>query len=1052
MAAQADGTVLINTEIKKDGAIEDISTLKEALQQLTTAVKDLTAGLANSFGGIGKRADSAADQIDKISSSAKKAEANVESLEEQMAKITVDHGFQPKDTDNEAPRFSHERGEFEDYSKSVEKFINDYASGMDKVEESTNEFKAEISSLSKQLKDLESQGFYFGDDQYDETYMKLAKVKQALVDYKKEMLSPAESPKINMESLQGQVDSLKRKLQQLTDQGKTFGDSLYDSTYQSLTKAQAELNGYKKNLTAPVKIPVDLDQDSFAFQIQQLKAKLAELGKQGITLGNPQYDSVYAELQRVTQAEKEYKKSLLDADQGQKMVKKSADRMNKSMDKAGKSAKSAGKGMSALKMLGTSILFSFVFQAISAITGAVKEGFDNLSRYSKETNGTLSLLKSSLTTLKNSFAAAFSPILTLVAPALNKLIGLLVDVNNWIAQTMAALTGKNTFVKAVAVQEDYAASLSDTKKAAKEAAKEVKKASFAFDTLIQLQKPGDTDTYTGPTPDQMFETKQVSEDAKAMADNIGKALDTIKDKVLEIGDISKKGFLSGLGNYKPLLKELSKDLGSIGTNLKEIITDADVMTAAKRFVTTFIDMVGKLAGSLASVGLTVAANVVGGIESYLSKNTERIKAWLIRMFNIGTEINTVLGDFFVAFSDVFSVFASQTAQDITGSIIQIFSDVFAGVLELTSKFVRDILDIMLTPFTENKDRIKQSISETLEPIKTVVETIATVVRKLVDGIMELYDAHVHPLFVSIRDGLSKLMKIFLDAYNEYIVPVLDNLAKKFKEVMEGPVGDAIDSTIKLLGKLIDVIKLLWEKAIVPYYEGLMKTIIPILAPAIETIGNVFLDVFGGIAESVSALFDLLSSLIDFIVGVFTGDWKRAWEGIKGVFSSVWKGMEAIVKAVTKSIQDLANGLVKTVTTAVEKILDVLNLGEKKAKSSTLNGVGGGGRTFSLSANTSTPYAAYANNVPMLATGTVVPPKAGNFLAMLGDNNKDYEVVSPLGTIKQAVLEAIGEAGGLGGGTVQADLIVDGTKFGQLVYKYNNNETQRVGVRMVTNGG
>jgi len=55
-------------------------------------------------------------------------------------------------------------------------------------------------------------------------------------------------------------------------------------------------------------------------------------------------------------------------------------------------------------------------------------------------------------------------------------------------------------------------------------------------------------------------------------------------------------------------------------------------------------------------------------------------------------------------------------------------------------------------------------------------------------------------------------------------------------------------------------------------------------------------------------------------------------------------------------------------------------------------------------------------------------------------------------MKQAFKEAIAEMGGIGGNqTLRADLIVDGTKFAQLVYKYNNRERQRVGVRMVTEG-
>lgn len=88
-------------------------------------------------------------------------------------------------------------------------------------------------------------------------------------------------------------------------------------------------------------------------------------------------------------------------------------------------------------------------------------------------------------------------------------------------------------------------------------------------------------------------------------------------------------------------------------------------------------------------------------------------------------------------------------------------------------------------------------------------------------------------------------------------------------------------------------------------------------------------------------------------------------------------------------------------------------------------------------------------IPRLATGTVVPPRAGEFAAILGDNNRDTEIVSPVPAMKQAFREAIEEMGGLGGNqTLKADLILDSTKFGQLVYKFNNRETQRVGVRMV----
>lgn len=86
-------------------------------------------------------------------------------------------------------------------------------------------------------------------------------------------------------------------------------------------------------------------------------------------------------------------------------------------------------------------------------------------------------------------------------------------------------------------------------------------------------------------------------------------------------------------------------------------------------------------------------------------------------------------------------------------------------------------------------------------------------------------------------------------------------------------------------------------------------------------------------------------------------------------------------------------------------------------------------------------------MPRLATGTVVPPRAGEFAAILGDNKRETEVVSPLSTIKQALKEALAESGGSRDITVIME--VDGRRFGQAVYKANNEEKQRVGVRMVT---
>lgn len=606
------------------------------------------------------------------------------------------------------------------------------------------------------------------------------------------------------------------------------------------------------------------------------------------------------------------------------------------------------------------------------------------------------------------------------------------------------------------VQDGYEGAADSAEKygdAVEEAGKKTKKALAPFDELATLEEETAEETISPvidiPKAEEI--PPELSQDAAGKSPFLSGVLETlgkIKDRLVEMGNIFQTGFWEGMGNYKPVLEEMKKDLQSIGGYLMNIFTDADVMAAAKRFVDSYILYIGRLAGSFASIGLTIAANLVGGLEVYLSGNVDRIKAWLIRMFDVHAETLDIIGRFFVAAADVFSVFASQTAQDITGAVIQIIADIFGGIVELYLKFNRDISDMILTPFTENKDKIKNALAQTLEPVKVVVQSIADTVRKAVDKTVALYDEHIHPFFESVRDGLTEILGKLVDGYTEYIVPVLDKLAAKFKEVMEGPVGDAINSAVTFIGKLVDAVKLLWENVLVPFLGWVADNIFPVIAPILESVGEIFLDLLAGISNVISGIFDALSGLIDFIVGIFTGDWKKAWEGVKGIFDGIWKVIYSIVETVIKNIAKAIEGIIKSVARAAEAIGNLVT-GQSRSRNSSYSSYAG------ASARTSYPtsaYSAVSYRIPRLATGTVVPPRAGQFAAILGDNKREPEVVSPLSTIRQAVREEIASIG-LGqersGGPVYMQ--IDGKTFARLMAPYLDSEKSRVGVNLVIGG-
>lgn len=617
----ADGSLKFDTKIDTSGLEKGTGTLEKAFDRLTKAVDRLSDNISNVFNNVGQAAETAAAQsskaaegIDQVTESAKQAERQTKSLQEQMDAIKVDRGEYQEQEPTPARRVKVDDPSAYGYDPAAIEFIDKYAAGEEKAEKATNEFAQKISELKKELKDLESQGMYFGDEKYDEAYLKLEKVKQALKDYKQELTNPTPDAVIfPADSLQGKIDRLKQELKDLESQGKSFGDALYDSTYKALNQAQSDLSTYKKNLTTPVKIPVQFDPNSFEGQKEALRSKLLGMEQQGISLGDADYDQTYVQLQQVLQAENEYKKSLLSADAGQKKAKASADKLRDSVNGAGKAAKNSGKGMQLLGRISRMMMMRFVMQAVMAVMSATKEGFQNLARYSGSANQTLSGLSSSLLYLKNSLAAGFAPILSVAVPAITALIDAIAQALAWIGQLVAALTGKSTFVKAKKTQEDYAKSLKKTGSAAKDA----KNSLAAFDKLNVLSQnnAGSGGGGSGTDPSQMFEMVAVSS-------SLSKALDALKKKWSDLSSLFTKGFKVGLGDTTSRFATIQKGLQSIKESLSDIFSDPRVQAAASTWGNKMVYDLGVIAGAVASVGITLAANLVGGTAKYLEEVQE----------------------------------------------------------------------------------------------------------------------------------------------------------------------------------------------------------------------------------------------------------------------------------------------------------------------------------------------------------------------------------------------------------------------------------------------
>ena len=877
--------------------------------------------------------------------------------------------------------------------------------------------------------------------------------------------------------------------------------------------------GGRKNSSSFKKMQYDIEE--LENEIKYAKAELADLEASGgaFTLGSKTQEA--AASMRTLQAEErkladmnnrlhtsynsvkgsvdEYKQKLMSAAPAQRKLASESERASKSIAKTGKAAKGARFGIG--RMLGMSLLMSIAFRAFSAAINAIKDGFTNLAQYSSSTNNSISMLWGSLETLKNSLATAFAPILNIVAPILSKFIDMLSTAASYVSMFFSFLSGKSTYTKAIAVQKDYAGSLKDTASGAKDAADGTKEATEAaeeylspLDDINKMDKQdsgngsggsgGGGGAGGGSGSGPLFEEVPID-------NKFASLLESVLDKLKQIRDIFMSGFWDGLGDYKPLIEELKKDLNSISGYIRDIFTDKDVQAAAKNFAKKFIYNLGKIAGAFVSIGLTIAVNIVGGIESYLAENVDRIKRYLIRMFDIGAEIMDLLGTLAATIAEIFAqTFGSQTAQNITGNIIGIFATAFGLVSELVASFTRELINFIVQPIVDNKQKIITTINGLLAPIETTTQGIETFLHNVADGVMDLYDNNIAPFFQKLTNGFSMIVGALLDVFNNYIAPVLSNIATLVSEVLNGPVSDAIGQALMLIGKVIDILGILWESVLAPFISWLIETIIPVLAPIFEWVATTFINLFGTVSQITAGILEVLNGFLDFFKGVFTGDitlvteglktiaeglkkaivavftfikdniltpfsnflekvfrvnfektfgligmymeswgktlkdivdsvkqvfqgiidfvtgvfssnWSQAWNGVREIFSGVWGTFAGIVKSPINAIIGFINQLLYAVERMQHGIANALN-----AISIDLPGwVQGltGYSSFGFNIGyISTP------RIPYLAQGAVIPPNK-EFMAVLGDQKSGNNIEAPESLIRKIVREETGSS-------------------------------------------
>ena len=225
------------------------------------------------------------------------------------------------------------------------------------------------------------------------------------------------------------------------------------------------------------------------------------------------------------------------------------------------------------------------------------------------------------------------------------------------------------------------------------------------------------------------------------------------------------------------------------------------------------------------------------------------------------------------------MFSGEDAKKITADIIGIFSDGFLGVIDLGWKFASDVLNMIVTPVTENVGKIRTAFEETLTPIRVVLDALYLSVQETFEKVFQVYDEYVKPFLDSITQGISQIVAVALDAWNTYIVPILDYLGEKFSTVWAEHVQPALNGILELFGKLAENLKALWETLLIPLFTWIAENVTPILGEVFGGAISLFLDLLSVAGDVINGITEILGGFLDFCTGAFTGDFEKCFEGL-----------------------------------------------------------------------------------------------------------------------------------------------------------------------------
>lgn len=645
-------------------------------------------------------------------------------------------------------------------------------------------------------------------------------------------------------------------------------------------------------------------------------------------------------------------------------------------------------------------------------------------KYGTEIGGTVAANQLRFTAhLKNAklyLGQAFMTIYSTVLPALTVLAQALSKVTYFIAQFTQALFGKkkDDTTKTINAQTSAVSGVGEAYEDAGKAAKKAAGYLAGFDEVNTAGSSsggdaGSSGTTAGSISAEQIDAGGFAESTVAVSDRVREMVEKVKASFREMSGFivqHKDIILSALAGLAAgfatvfLVTKWSAIIGGITTALTKVGAAAKAAWLA-------------ITGPLGLITIAIAAVVAAFV--YFYRTNEQFKGFVDGILQkIGEVAQWLWNDVLVPFGQWAGTKLVEYWGKFKVAMVQLWNDVLVPF----GAWLMNVMPIAWQKVTEAAQWLWQNV---LVPLGAFL--------------VQLWNTVIVPLAKILADVLGVAFRNVAEIAKAFWIDVLVPLGKALGE-MFGPTIEAISA----------VLTWLWKNVFVSLGNYMSQTFVPgiasliqvfeflwknVLKPLTSFMSDIFIaivkSVFKAIGELINGAKTIFIGLMDFITGVFTGNWQKAWDGVKLIFKGVFDSLYVIVKTPLNLIIDMVNKVIDSLNSIK---IDLPDWAEKVS----------GYKSFGLN----------IPKLPRLSRGGVVngTTNMGNYIAgeagaemivPLENTSFTDKIASALGT---AVMTAMQLSQGNG---KEIALQVDGVTFARLQNAYSAKESARIGGSLIT---